>query len=142
MGNCVRHGYCVWYMLHNQSNDFLRIKTYFRLHLVVSFAEITHRFQTARVEVQSLLLQCLQPWLENMELVAASVPPATPLSYIVVSVRSMYVFNVLNEIRQLKYVLTGKRLYGWVSISTSGSRMYVLKTYCITHLNSTSIGQV
>lgn len=48
--------------------------------------EITHRFQTARAEVQALLLQCLQPWLENMELVAASVPPATPLSYIVVSI--------------------------------------------------------
>lgn len=51
--------------------------------------EITHRFQTARVEVQALLLQCLQPWLENMELVAASVPPATPLSYIVVSYASV-----------------------------------------------------
>lgn len=44
--------------------------------------EITHRFQTARAEVRALLLQCLLPWLENMELVAASVPPATPLSYI------------------------------------------------------------
>ena len=48
----------------------------------ISFTEITHRFQTARAEVQALLLQCLQPWLENMELVAASVPPATPLSLV------------------------------------------------------------
>jgi len=32
-----------------------------------------------------LLLQCLLPWLQNMELVATSVPPATPLSYIMVS---------------------------------------------------------
>ncbi|XP_037037722.1 protein furry isoform X7 [Bradysia coprophila] len=46
------------------------------------FSEITHRFQTARVDVRALLLQCLLPWLENMELVAASVPPPTPLSYI------------------------------------------------------------
>ncbi|XP_055625091.1 protein furry isoform X2 [Toxorhynchites rutilus septentrionalis] len=46
------------------------------------FSEITHRFQTARSEVRALLLQCLLPWLENMELVASSVPPATPLSYI------------------------------------------------------------
>lgn len=48
-------------------------------------SEITHRFQTARAEVRVSLLQCLLPWLENMELVAASVPPATPLSYIMVS---------------------------------------------------------
>ncbi|XP_031631503.1 protein furry isoform X3 [Contarinia nasturtii] len=46
------------------------------------FSEITHRFQTARPEIRSLLLQCLLPWLENMELVAANVTPATPLSYI------------------------------------------------------------
>ncbi|XP_058457794.1 protein furry isoform X3 [Malaya genurostris] len=46
------------------------------------FSEITHRFQTARSEVRALLLQCLLPWLENVELVASSVPPATPLSYI------------------------------------------------------------
>ncbi|XP_055531189.1 protein furry isoform X3 [Wyeomyia smithii] len=46
------------------------------------FSEITHRFQTARSEVRALLLQCLLPWLENVELVATSVPPATPLSYI------------------------------------------------------------
>ncbi|XP_055686760.1 protein furry isoform X4 [Lutzomyia longipalpis] len=46
------------------------------------FSEITHRFQTARAEVRVSLLQCLLPWLENVELVAASVPPATPLSYI------------------------------------------------------------
>lgn len=46
--------------------------------------EITHRLQTARAEVRALLLQCLLPWLENMELVATSVPPATPLSYIMV----------------------------------------------------------
>jgi hypothetical protein len=48
--------------------------------------EITHRFQTARVEVRALLLQCILPWLENMELVATSVPPATPLSYIMVHI--------------------------------------------------------
>lgn len=44
--------------------------------------EMTHRFQSARADIRALLLQCLLPWLENMELVAASVPPATPLSYI------------------------------------------------------------
>lgn len=49
------------------------------------FSEITHRFQTAKSEVRALLLRGLLPWLENMELVAASVPPATPLSYIMVS---------------------------------------------------------
>lgn len=48
------------------------------------FSEITHRFQTARPEIRPLLLQCLLPWLENMELVAANVTPATPLSYIMV----------------------------------------------------------
>lgn len=47
--------------------------------------EITHRFQTAKAEVRALLLQCLLPWLENVELVAANVTPATPLSYIMVS---------------------------------------------------------
>ncbi|CAO1322409.1 unnamed protein product [Diamesa hyperborea] len=46
------------------------------------FSEMTHRFQSARADIRALLLQCLLPWLENMELVAASVPPATPLSYI------------------------------------------------------------
>ncbi|XP_055383655.1 protein furry isoform X2 [Condylostylus longicornis] len=46
------------------------------------FSEITYRLQTSRDEVRSLLLQCLLPWLENMELIATSVPPATPLSYI------------------------------------------------------------
>ncbi|XP_053672318.1 protein furry [Anopheles nili] len=46
------------------------------------FSEITYRFQTARTETRALLLQCLLPWLENVELVASSVPPATPLSYI------------------------------------------------------------
>ncbi|XP_067645046.1 protein furry isoform X3 [Eurosta solidaginis] len=46
------------------------------------FSEITHRFQTAREDVRALLIQCLLPWLHNMELVATSVPPATPLSYI------------------------------------------------------------
>lgn len=49
------------------------------------FSEITHRFQTARAEVRTLLLRGLLPWLENMELVATGVPPATPLSYIMVS---------------------------------------------------------
>lgn len=49
--------------------------------------EITHRFQTARPEIRSLLLQCLLPWLENMELVAANVTPATPLSYIMVHIQ-------------------------------------------------------
>lgn len=48
------------------------------------FPEITHRFQTAKSEVRALLLQCLLPWLENVELVAANVTPATPLSYIMV----------------------------------------------------------
>lgn len=48
-------------------------------------SEITHRFQSAREDVRALLLQCLLPWLQNMELVATSVPPATPLSYIMVS---------------------------------------------------------
>lgn len=51
----------------------------------ISVTEITHRFQTARAEVRALLLRCLLPWLGNMELVASSVPPVTPLSYIMVS---------------------------------------------------------
>ncbi|KAG5678891.1 hypothetical protein PVAND_008517 [Polypedilum vanderplanki] len=47
------------------------------------FSEITHRFQTARTDVRFLLLQCLLPWLENMELLASNVPAAvSPLSYI------------------------------------------------------------
>ncbi|XP_054735462.1 protein furry-like [Anastrepha obliqua] len=46
------------------------------------FSEITHRFQSAREDVRALLIQCLLPWLHNLELVATSVPPATPLSYI------------------------------------------------------------
>lgn len=50
------------------------------------FSEITHRFQTARSDARTLLVQCLLPWLENVELVATSVPPAVPLSYIMVSV--------------------------------------------------------
>lgn len=49
-------------------------------------SEITNRFQTAREEVRNSLLQCVLPWLENMELVATSVPPATPLSYIMVRI--------------------------------------------------------
>lgn len=53
--------------------------------ILLVFAEITHRFQTAREDVRALLIQCLLPWLHNMELVATSVPPATPLSYIMVS---------------------------------------------------------
>lgn len=48
------------------------------------FSEITHRFQTARSDARTLLVQCLLPWLENVELVATSVPPAVPLSYIMV----------------------------------------------------------
>lgn len=45
--------------------------------------EMTHRFQTARTDVRFLLLQCLLPWLENMELLASSVPATiSPLSYI------------------------------------------------------------
>uniref|UniRef100_A0A336MYW3 CSON009913 protein n=1 Tax=Culicoides sonorensis TaxID=179676 RepID=A0A336MYW3_CULSO len=53
------------------------------------FSEITHRFQTARAEVRALLLRGLLPWLENMELVATSVPPATPLSYIMARVAAV-----------------------------------------------------
>lgn len=49
-------------------------------------SEITHRFQTARPEIRSILLQCLLPWLENMELVAVNVTTATPLSYIMVMI--------------------------------------------------------
>lgn len=51
------------------------------------FSEITHRFQTARSDARTLLVQCLLPWLENVELVATSVPPSIPLSYIMVSRR-------------------------------------------------------
>lgn len=51
------------------------------LHYIL-FAEITHRFQTARREVRQLLLQYLLPWLHNMELVDPNVPPpSNPLSY-------------------------------------------------------------
>lgn len=63
----------IWISLIDESLSFFLIST-----------EITHRFQTARPEIRSLLLQCLLPWLENMELVAANVTPATPLSYIMV----------------------------------------------------------
>lgn len=49
------------------------------------FAEITHRFQTARPEVRQLLLQYLLPWFHNMELVDPNVPPGNPLSYFQVS---------------------------------------------------------
>lgn len=48
------------------------------------FSEITHRFQTARSDARTLLVQCLLPWLENVELVATCVPPTVPLSYIMV----------------------------------------------------------
>lgn len=48
------------------------------------FSEITHRFQTARFDARQLLIQCLLPWLENVELVATCVPPNAPLSYIMV----------------------------------------------------------
>lgn len=45
--------------------------------------EITHRFQTARADIRFVLLQCLLPWLENMELLASSIPATvSPLSYI------------------------------------------------------------
>lgn len=45
--------------------------------------EMTHRFQTARTDVRFLLLQCMLPWLENMELLASTVPATiSPLSYI------------------------------------------------------------
>lgn len=44
---------------------------------------MTHRFQTARTDIRFLLLQCMLPWLENMELLASSVPATiSPLSYI------------------------------------------------------------
>lgn len=38
------------------------------------YAEITHRFQTARPEVRQLLLQYILPWLYNMELVDPNIP--------------------------------------------------------------------
>lgn len=40
------------------------------------FAEITHRFQTARPEVRQLLLQYILPWLHNMELVDPNLSPS------------------------------------------------------------------
>lgn len=44
---------------------------------------MTHRFQSARNDVRFLILQCVLPWLENMELLASSVPVTiSPLSYI------------------------------------------------------------
>lgn len=44
---------------------------------------MTHRFQKARTDIRILLLQSLLPWLENMELLASSVPATvSPLSYI------------------------------------------------------------
>lgn len=55
------------------------------------FSEITHRFQTARSDARTLLVQCLLPWLENVELVATSVPPSVPLSYIMV--RELFCFK-------------------------------------------------
>jgi hypothetical protein len=54
-----------------------RINSYFRP------TEMTYRFQKARTDVRILLLQSLLPWLENMELLASSVPASvSPLSYI------------------------------------------------------------
>lgn len=54
----------------------------FYLHILYK-KEITHRFQTARSDVRFMLLQCLLPWLENMELLASSIPATvSPLSYI------------------------------------------------------------
>jgi hypothetical protein len=53
------------------------------ISIFLLYSEITHRFQTARTDVRFLLLQCLLPWLENMELLASNVPAAvSPLSYI------------------------------------------------------------
>lgn len=74
-----RVSYDDWQLVRHQQTavDFL---------FLCVFAEITHRFQSAREDVRALLLQCLLPWLQNMELVATSVPPATPLSYIMVGV--------------------------------------------------------
>lgn len=64
------------------------------------FIEITNRFQTAREEVRTSLLQCVLPWLENMELVATSVPPATPLSYIMVIIAfANFVGRYLNKFK-------------------------------------------
>lgn len=60
---------------------------YFKMSFFASeWPEITNRFQTAKSDVRALLLQCLLPWLENVELVAANVTPATPLSYIMVRI--------------------------------------------------------
>lgn len=53
------------------------------IYFLFVISEMTHRFQTARTDVRFLLLQCLLPWLENMELLASSVPATnSPLSYI------------------------------------------------------------
>jgi hypothetical protein len=58
---------------------FLKKKIKFFIYQI----EITHRFQTARPDVRFVLLQCLLPWLENMELLASSIPATvSPLSYI------------------------------------------------------------
>lgn len=91
--NCVRNWPCLYspvsagilflYIL----NIYILYISYIYLSLSLS-VEITHRFQSAREDVRALLLQCLLPWLQNMELVATSVPPATPLSYIMVSLGS------------------------------------------------------
>lgn len=64
----------------------LLLKFFDYLKITIStIVEITHRFQTAREEVRAMLLPCLSPWLQNIELVAPTVPPATPLSYIMVN---------------------------------------------------------
>lgn len=68
--------------------------------------EITHRFQTARPEIRSLLLQCLLPWLENMELVAANVTPATPLSYIMVHIQLYLQHFTENQIAYFFFFLS------------------------------------
>ncbi|XP_029647107.1 protein furry isoform X5 [Octopus sinensis] len=40
------------------------------------FSEISHRFQTAKPALRQVLLQCLLPWLYNMELIDSSAPTA------------------------------------------------------------------
>ena len=45
------------------------------------FSEISFRLQTARCSVRQLLLQCMLPWLYNMELVDPSIPPTSSTPY-------------------------------------------------------------
>lgn len=99
------------------SNSFSRSQSYMSKQLaqirpeltMPMFSEITHRFQTARSDARALLIQCLLPWLENVELVATCVPQTSmPLSYIMVRSMVRSCFNFYLSVENIP-VLPGRR---------------------------------